>query len=163
VVARTPRTSGLTCGTSCRLSRPLANASVWHFMWSPLMRTGFSCTACPGSWILSPSCRAVAAPGVMLCAPLLPPLFSWLALLWRTTLCLRARVCSLLGSCVALCQLLRCRLCLVMLGVAPLRSAPPGVLRPKPQWGRAWSPIWFFFSVSGNACRHTPLLLGRVF
>jgi hypothetical protein len=25
------------------------------------------------------------------------------------------------------------------------RSAPLGVLRPKPRWGRAWSPIWFFY------------------
>jgi hypothetical protein len=63
-----------------------------------------------------------------------------LSLLW-----LRARVCSLRGSCVALCLLSRCRLCLVMLGVAHFRSAPLGVLRPKPRWGRAWSPIWFFF------------------
>jgi hypothetical protein len=60
---------------------------------------------------------------------------------------LRARVCSLLGSCVALCLLLRCRLCLVLLGVAPFRSAPLGVLRPKPPWGRAWSQIWFFFLI----------------
>jgi hypothetical protein len=95
-------------------------------------------------WLLSPSCRAVPAPGVMLCAPLLPPLFSWLEILWRTSLCLRAHVCSLLGPCVAICLLLRCRLCLVLLGVAPFRSAPLVVLRPKPRWGRAWSTIWFF-------------------
>jgi hypothetical protein len=71
-----------------------------------------------------------------------------LALLWRTTLRLWARVCSLLGSCVALCQLtqlLRCRLCLVLLGVAPSQSVTPGVLRPKPRWGRAWSPICSLF------------------
>jgi hypothetical protein len=49
------------------------------------------------------------------------------------------------GSCASLCLLLRCRLCLVLLGVAPFRSAPLGVLRPKPPWGRAWSPIWFFY------------------
>jgi hypothetical protein len=81
------------------------------------------------------------APGVLLYAPLLPPLFSWLELLWRTTLCLRARVCLLRGSCVALCLLSRCRLCLVLLGVAPFRFAPLGVLRPKPRWGRACSSI----------------------
>jgi hypothetical protein len=98
-------------------------------------------------WLLDPFffLQAAPVPGVMLCAPLLPPLFSWLAPLWRTTLCLWLRVRSLLGSSVALCQLFRCLLCLVLLGVAPLRSAPPGVLRPKPRWGRAWSPIWFFF------------------
>jgi hypothetical protein len=145
VVARTPLTSGRTCGTSCCMSHPLASAWVWRFMWAPLMRTQFARTACPGSWILSSCCRAVPAPGVMLYAPLLPPLFSWWALLWRTTLFLRARVCSLRGSCVALCLLSRCRLCLVLLGVAPFSSAPLGVLRPKPRWGRAWSPIWFFF------------------
>jgi hypothetical protein len=141
VVARTPLTSGRTCGTSCRMSRPLASACVWRFMWTPLMRTRFARTACPGSWIPSPSGRVVPAPGVMLYAPLLPPLFFWLEPLWRTTLCLRARVCSLLWSCVALSLLSRCSLCLVLLGVAPFRSAPLGVLRPKPRWGRAWSPI----------------------
>jgi hypothetical protein len=144
VVARTPLTSGRTCGTSCHMSRPLESACAWRFMWSPLMRTRFVRTACPGSWILSPSCRAAPAPGVMLSAPFLPPLFSWLVLLWRTTLCLRVRVCSLRGSCAARCLLSRCRLSLVLLGVAPFRSAPLGVLRPKPRWGRAWSPIWFF-------------------
>jgi hypothetical protein len=81
----------------------------------------------------------------MLCAPVLPPLFSWLELLCRTTLCVRARVCSLLGLCFALCLLSRCRLCLVLLGVAPFRSAPLRVLRPKPRWSRAWSPTWFVF------------------
>jgi hypothetical protein len=56
-------------------------------------------------------------------------------------------VCLLRGSCIALCLLSRCRLCLALLGVVPFRSAPLGVLRPKPRWGRAWSPIWgFFFS-----------------
>jgi hypothetical protein len=107
-------------------------------MWTPLIQTQFARTACPGSWINSPSCRDVPDPGVMLYAPLLPPLFSWLELLWRTTLCLRARVCSLWGSCVALCLLSRC-LCLALLGVAPFRSTPLGVLSPKPRWGRAWS------------------------
>jgi hypothetical protein len=57
---------------------------------------------------------------------LLPPSFSWLELLWQTTFCLRARECSILGSCVALCLLSSCRLCLVLLDVAPFRSAPLG-------------------------------------
>jgi hypothetical protein len=57
VVARTPLTSGRTYGTSCRMSRPLVRACVWRFMLTPLMRTRFAPTACPGSWILSPSCR----------------------------------------------------------------------------------------------------------
>jgi hypothetical protein len=42
-------------------------------------------------------------------------------------------------------MLSRCRLHLVLLGVAPFRSAPLGVLRPKPLWGRARSPSGFFF------------------
>jgi hypothetical protein len=149
VVARTPLTSGRTCGTSCRLNRPLVDACVWRCMWTPLMQTRFSRTACPGSWMLSPSCRAVPAPGVIQCAPLLPPLIFWLTLLWRTTLCLRARVCSLLGSCVALCPLLRCPLCLVLLGVAPFRSAPPRGAEAE-AGGRAWSPIWFFLPLAGS-------------
>jgi hypothetical protein len=150
VVFRTPLTSGRTCGTSCRMIRPLGSVCVRPFMWTPLMRTQFVRTACPGSWILSPSCRAVPGPGVMLCAPLLPPLFSWLELLSRTTLCMRARVRSLRGSCLGVCLLLRCHLCLALLGVAPFCSAPLGVLRPKPRWGRAWSPIWgfFFFNIA---------------
>jgi hypothetical protein len=53
-----------------------ASARVWRFMWTPLMRTRVVCTVCLGSWILSLSCRAALAPGVRLCAPLLPPLFS---------------------------------------------------------------------------------------
>jgi hypothetical protein len=51
--------------------------------------------------------------------------------------------CLLLDSCVVLRLLSRCRLCLVLLGVGPLRPAQLGVLGPKPRWGRAWSPIWF--------------------
>jgi hypothetical protein len=133
VVAWTPLTSGRTCGTSCRMSRPLANGCVRRFVWTPWMRTRFSPTAFPGSWILSPSFGAVSAPSVVLCAPFLPPSPFWLELLWRTTLCLRARVCSLRGLCVDLYLLSRCRLCLVLLGVAPFSSAPLGVLRPKPR------------------------------
>jgi hypothetical protein len=130
-------------GTSCRLRHRLARTCTWRFMWTPLMKIRFARIACPGCWILSPSCRAVPAPGVMLCAHLLLPLFSGLGLLWRTTWCLQVRGCSLLGSCVALFLLSRRRLRRVLLGVAPSRSAPLGVLRPKPCWGR--SPIWFFF------------------
>jgi hypothetical protein len=37
--------------------------------------------------------------------------------------------------------------------VAPFRSAPLGVLRPKPRWGRAWFPIWFFFPPAGTYYR----------
>jgi hypothetical protein len=107
--------------------------------------------ACPGSWILSPSCRAVPALGVMLCAPFLPPSFPCLGRLLRTTLCPWVRVCSLLGSCVALCVLLRCRLRLVLLRVAPSRSAPLGVLRPTPRWCKAWSPTCFFFAETTRA------------
>jgi hypothetical protein len=33
----------------------------------------------------------------------------------------------------------------VLLGFAPFRSAPLGVLRPQPHWGRAWSPISLLF------------------
>jgi hypothetical protein len=56
------------------------------------------------------------------------------------------------GSCVFASGLVRrslsaprCRLRLVLLGVAPFRSAPLGVLRPKPRWVRAWSPTCVFF------------------
>jgi hypothetical protein len=52
---------------------------------------------------------------------------------------------ALLDWCVALCLLLRCRLRPVFLGVAPSGSAPLGMLRPRPRWGRAWSPIDLFF------------------
>jgi hypothetical protein len=95
VVARTPLTSGQTCGTSCCISRPLASACVWRFMWTPLMRTRFARTVCPGSWIPSPSCSPAhaPAPSVLLYAPLSPALFSCLELLF-----LQARVCLLLGS-----------------------------------------------------------------
>jgi hypothetical protein len=151
VVARTPLTSVRTCGTSCRMSRPLTQACVWRFMWTPLTRIPFARSACPGSGILSTSCRAVPAPGLMLCGPLLPPLFSWLELLLRATVCQRARVCSLRDSCFDLCLLSRCRLRLVLLGVSSLRSAPLGVLRAKARWGWAWSQSWLFF-FSLTAC-----------
>jgi hypothetical protein len=36
---------------------------------------------------------------------------------------------------------------LVLLGVSPFCSDPLEVLRPKPRWRRAWSPILVFFSV----------------
>jgi hypothetical protein len=90
----------------------------------------------------------------MLSAPFLPPLLSWLELLLPMRLCLRARVCSLRGSCVALCLLSRCRLCLSLLGVARFCSASLGVLRPKPHWGKAWSPTWFFFTCSSKGRNH---------
>jgi hypothetical protein len=73
------------------------------------------------------------------------PVEHWFGLLLWTTLWPWVRVCSLLGSCVALSVLLRCRLRLVLRGVAPSCSAPLEVLRPKPRWGKAWSPIWFLF------------------
>jgi hypothetical protein len=50
----------------------LASACVRGFMWTPLMQTRFPRTACPGSWIFFPAYWAVPAPGVMLCALLLP-------------------------------------------------------------------------------------------
>jgi hypothetical protein len=37
-----------------------------------------------------------------------------------------------------------CRPRPVLLVVTPPLSAPLGVLRPKPFWGEAWSPIGFF-------------------
>jgi hypothetical protein len=48
------------------------------------------------------------------------------------------------GLCGVLCLLPRGRLCLVSLCVAPYRYALLVVLRPKPRWGRAWSPMGFF-------------------
>jgi hypothetical protein len=95
------------------------------------------------AWLLDPFSFLQGCSRSWRVALLLPPLFSWLELLWRTT-CLRARVCLLWSSCVALCLLLRCRLCLVLLGVAHFRSAPLGMLKPKPRRRRAWSPIWVF-------------------
>jgi hypothetical protein len=77
-----------------------------------------------------------------------------------TTLCLKARACLLPGSCVSLCLLSRCCLCLVLLGVALFQSAPLGVLRPKPRWGRAWCPVWFFFLPLSPASLHTLLPSG---
>jgi hypothetical protein len=35
----------------------------------------------------------------------------------------------------------------VLLGVAPFRSTPLGVLMPKPRWCRAWPPIRFFLGL----------------
>jgi hypothetical protein len=52
VVARTPLTSGRTCGTSRRMRRPLASACVWRFMWTLLLRIRSACAACPGSFLL---------------------------------------------------------------------------------------------------------------
>jgi hypothetical protein len=77
-------------------------------------------------------------PAVTLCALCLPPLFSWLGLLLRMPRCQWIQLCSLLGSCVFLCLLSRCRLRHVLLGVAPFRSAPLGVLKPKPPCSSAW-------------------------
>jgi hypothetical protein len=42
------------------------------------------------------------------------------------------------------CALSRCRPRLVLPGVAPPPSAPSEAPRPKPSWGKAWSPIRFF-------------------
>jgi hypothetical protein len=55
------------------------------------------------------------------------------------------------GSCVFASGLVRRALSALALppvscvaGRCPPSFGPPGVLRPKPRWGRAWSPIWFF-------------------
>jgi hypothetical protein len=46
---------------------------------------------------------------------------------------------------VMTCRFQVLRLCLVLLGVAPFRSAPLGVLRPKPRWGRLGPRFGGFF------------------
>jgi hypothetical protein len=113
VVARTPLTSGRTCGTflppgapaPAVASRTRASGSACGFLSCRLGSCALHALA-PRSWILSPSCRAVPAPGVMLSAPLLLPFFSWLGLLWQMTQCLRIPVCALLGLCVSCCWVL---------------------------------------------------------
>jgi hypothetical protein len=130
--------------------RSLASGCVWRFMWTPLMRARFAHTACLGSWILSSTCRAVAAPDVRLCAQLLAPLISWWAPSGHMrTPCPRAHVCSLLDSCVALCLLSRCRLHPLCLSVALSRSALLGVLRLKPSGVKRGPRLGFIFA---DAC-----------
>jgi hypothetical protein len=114
-------------------ARSLASACVWHFMWTHLMRARYARTACLGSWILSPTCRAVPTPDVRLCAQFLPPLISWWAPSGHMrTPYPRAHVCSLLDSCLALCLLSRCRLHPFCPSVALSRSVLLGVPRLKP-------------------------------
>jgi hypothetical protein len=59
--------------------------------------------------------------------------------------CLLVNVCLLLVWCTVACALSRCRPLPVLPGVAHPPSAPSGVLRPKPLWGKVRSPICFFF------------------
>jgi hypothetical protein len=101
--------------------------------------------ACRGSWILSASCPLVPALFLLLCARFLPAMSFWLGRLLLMRPCLLVNVCLLLVWCIVACALSRCRPGLVLLGVAPHLSAPSGVPRPKPLWGKAWSPICFFF------------------
>jgi hypothetical protein len=59
--------------------------------------------------------------------------------------CLLVNACLLLVWCTVACDLFPCRPLPVLPGVVHPPSAPSGVLRPKPLWGKAWSPICFFF------------------
>jgi hypothetical protein len=58
--------------------------------------------------------------------------------------CLLVSACLLLVWCTVACALSRCIPLPVLPGVAHPPSAPSGVPRPKPLWGKAWSPICFF-------------------
>jgi hypothetical protein len=145
VAARTPLTSGWTCGTSCCMTRLLAKLCVWRFMWAPLMQTRFSSTACPGSWIFSPSCRNVPAPGVML--------FSVIAAFLLLVGPSVADNVVPAGSCVFASGLVRRPLFALALPpvsrvagrcALPFRTARGA--EAEARWGRVWSPIRFFCS-----------------
>jgi hypothetical protein len=59
-------------------------------------------------------------------------------------------MCSLLGSCVALCLLSRCRLHPVLLGVAPSRSVPTQGAAVKALIGQGVVPDLVFFQNHSN-------------
>jgi hypothetical protein len=101
--------------------------------------------ACRGSWILSASCPLVPALFLLLCARFLPVMSFWLGRLLLLRQCLLVNACLPLVWCAVACALSRCRPLPVLPGVAHPPSAPSGVPRPKPLWGKAWSPICFFF------------------
>jgi hypothetical protein len=101
--------------------------------------------ACRGSWILSASCPLVPALFLLLCARFLPGMSFWLERLLLMRPCLLVNACLLLVWCTVACDLFACRPLPVLPGVVNPHSAPSGVLRPKPLWGKAWSPICFFF------------------
>jgi hypothetical protein len=114
---------------------------------------GRTVMACRGSWFLSASCQLVPALFLLMyrcvathmCARFLPATWFWLGRLLLTRPCLLANVCLLLVWCTVACALSRCRPLPVLPGVAHPPSAPSGVPRPKPLWGKAWSPICFLF------------------
>jgi hypothetical protein len=133
VVARTPLTSGRTCGTSCRMSRPLANACVWRFMWTPLMRTQFRTLRARSR--RDAVCSVIAAFVLLVGASVADDAVpAGLCVCVRFGARASLSVCSRAATCVSCCWAL-----------PPSVPPPLGVLRPKPRWGRAWSPIWFSF------------------
>jgi hypothetical protein len=108
--------------------------------------------ACRGSWILSASCPLVLALFLLLCARFLPVMSFWLGRLLLMRQCLLVNACLLLVWCTVACALSRCRSLPVLPGAARSPSAPSRVLRAKPLWGKAWSPICFF-----RNCNHYSL------
>jgi hypothetical protein len=147
--------------TSCRTSHhqgsrvpatSFSRYSTGEFCGVPAREIAFSRTlmfyaafACRGSWILSASCPLVPALFLLLCARFLPAMSFWLGRLLLMRPCLLVNVCLLLVWCTVGCALSRCRPLPVLPGVAHPPSAPSGVPRPKPLWGKAWAPICFFF------------------
>jgi hypothetical protein len=114
-------------------------------MLTPLTLRLFAASACRGSWILSASCLLVPALFLLLSARFLPVMSFWLGRLLLMRPCLLVNACLLLVWCTVACDLSRCRPLPVLPGVARPPSAPSGVPRPKPLWGKAWSPICFLF------------------
>jgi hypothetical protein len=137
VIARTPLISGRTCGTSCRMSHPLAKSVrlALHVDSFDADSVRAHCML----WLLDPfsflqGCSRSRRDAV--CSVIA----SFVLLVGASVAddAVPAGLCVLLrGSCVALYLLSRCRLCLVLLGVVPFRSAPLRVLRPMPRRGRA--------------------------
>jgi hypothetical protein len=147
VVARTSLISGWTCGTSCRLQRRHASPSGLRSMWTPLLQIPFAHIACPGPWLLGaffilqgcPHSRSAAACNVIA------------AFVFLVGVSVAGNAVPA-GSRVFASGFVRRSLSALALpsasrvdGRCPLPFRPARVLRLKPRWVRAWSPIWGFF------------------
>jgi hypothetical protein len=129
-------------------------------MWILLLRIRFASIACPGSWILSPSCRAASAPGATPSAPLLPP-FVFLVEASVTDDVVPANLRVLASALVrhslsAFALLPASRVA----GRCPFPFCPARVAEAKAWRGRAWVSIWFFCTPKFEICIVPGILSG---
>jgi hypothetical protein len=148
LIARILLSCGLIFWISCLVTLSRLRMCARRCMLTLLTLPLSAAFACRGSWIPSASCPLVLALFLLLRARFLPLMSYWSGRLLLMRQCLLVNMCLLLVWCTVACAPSHCLPLPVLPGVALPPSAPSGVPRPKPFWGKAWSPICFSFLLS---------------